>query len=102
MEQFMATAGEIIFRYAGPVALTVAGCQAVKKRGLKVPAWLGAVILSGFFSVSGLAADGLFAKPAAVIGGTIAQTWGAVYIFATIFYSAVWKGLRARFGSGAK
>ena len=93
MEQF----AEVFLRYAAPVAFTVAGCQAIKKRGLKVPAWLSVVILSGFFSVAGLAADGLFSKPASVVGGTIAQTWGAVYAFSTIFYSAVWKSIRARY-----
>ena len=98
MDQF----GEILFRYAVPVALTVSGGQSIKKGGLKVPAWLAAVVLSGFFSVAGLAADGLFSKPATVIGGTIAQTWGAVYIFATVFYSAIWKSIRARTRTGAK
>ena len=98
MEQFV----EVFLRYAAPVAFTVAGGQAIKKRGLKVPAWFAAVVLSGFFSVSGLAADGLFSKPAAVIGGTIAQTWGAVYIFATVFYSAIWKSILARTRTGAK
>lgn len=98
----MEQALEYLFRYVLPVALTVSGGQAIKRKKIKVPAWLSAVVLSGFFSVSGLAADGLFAKPAGVIVGQIAQTWGAVYIFSTLFYSAVWKAVRSKIAGPKK